>query len=195
MTRRSPRSRTSRRRAVAQKSSETRCVAPSACHDGATQREQCDRFGCFPAMAVRPLKDQRVGTVNPKGSLPETLKRYSKLYTIPCTLAFAKRYTMMYTKCDEGTVAIKSISAKDARAGLPRILDDAASGQSTMIIRNSRPTAAVVPAQLAELLPLVHSIMKELGESIQLSRDPEVLEAYRRGQTELENQDIEWYEV
>lgn len=92
-------------------------------------------------------------------------------------------------------MAIKSISAKDARAGLPRILDDAASGQSTMIIRNSKPTAAVVPAQLAELLPLVHSIMKELGESIQLSRDPEVLEAYRRGQTELENQDIEWYEV
>ena len=101
----------------------------------------------------------------------------------------------MYTLLSEGSVAVKSISAKDARAGLPRILDDAASGRSTMIIRNSIPTAAVVPAELVEILPLVQSIINDMGESIQLSRDPEILEAFRRGRSELENEDIEWYEV
>ena len=64
-----------------------------------------------------------------------------------------------------------------------------------MIIRNSIPTAAVVPAELVEILPLVQSIINDMGESIQLSRDPEILEAFRRGRSELENEDIEWYEV
>jgi antitoxin (DNA-binding transcriptional repressor) of toxin-antitoxin stability system len=92
-------------------------------------------------------------------------------------------------------VAVKSVPAGEARKEISRILSDAEGGQCTLIIRNSKPTAAVVPAQLADLLPLVHAIMCDLGESIQLSRDSDILVAFENGQRELERGDIEWYEV
>ncbi|MDB5070714.1 MAG: hypothetical protein JWM87_1825 [Candidatus Eremiobacteraeota bacterium] len=37
--------------------------------------------------------------------------------------------------------------------------------------------------------------MCDLGESIQISRDSDILIAYENGQRELERGDIEWYEV
>jgi PHD/YefM family antitoxin component YafN of YafNO toxin-antitoxin module len=95
-----------------------------------------------------------------------------------------------------GKVALlKMISAGEARSGLSAVLDDAEEGKGTMIIRNSRETAAVIPAHLARFVPLIEEILCDLGESVETSQDPEILEAYRRGMADLEREDIEWYEV
>ena len=85
--------------------------------------------------------------------------------------------------------------AKEARENFSHLLDDAASGQGTVIYRNSKPAAAVIPAHLADLLPVVHAILCELGESVELSHDPEILDAYERAQGELARGEITWYEV
>jgi len=92
-------------------------------------------------------------------------------------------------------MALKSMPAKEARDKFSDLLDDAEGGRGTVIYRNSKPTAAVVPPQLADLLPVVQAILCELGESVELSHDPEILAAYKRGQAELEHGDITWYEV
>jgi len=92
-------------------------------------------------------------------------------------------------------MALKSMPAKEARDKFSDLLDDAEDGRATVIYRNSKPTAAVIPSQLADLLPVVQAILCELGESVELSDDPEVLAEYERGQAELERGQVIWYEV
>lgn len=92
-------------------------------------------------------------------------------------------------------MALKTISANEARSKMSSLLNDAEEGRGTMIIRNSKETAAVVPAHVARLMPLVEDILKDLGESLELSNDPDMLEQYRRGLVDLRREDIEWYEV
>lgn len=92
-------------------------------------------------------------------------------------------------------MALKTMSAGEARSKMASVLDDAEEGRGTMIIRNSKETAAIVPAHLARLMPLVEDLLSDLGESLEMSRDPEALEQYRRGSADLAREDIEWYEV
>ncbi len=92
-------------------------------------------------------------------------------------------------------MALKSMSVGEARNNMSAVLDDAEEGHGTMIIRNSKETAAVVPAHLARLIPLVDRILRDLGESVEMSRDPEIIERYRRGSDDLTRKDIVWYEV
>ena len=92
-------------------------------------------------------------------------------------------------------MALKSLPVTEARDQLSKVLDDAESGKGTMIIRNSKETAAVVPAYLARLLPLVHSIISELGESLEMSDDAEILEAFERANADVGPENITWYEV
>lgn len=95
----------------------------------------------------------------------------------------------------EDDVALKSMPAKEARGRFSELLDDAASGKGTVIYRNSKPAAAVIPPDLADLVPVVQAILFELGESVQLSHDPEILAAYEQAQGELARGEITWYEV
>jgi prevent-host-death family protein len=92
-------------------------------------------------------------------------------------------------------MALKTLPAHEARTRFSDVLNDAETGQGTMIIRNSKETAAVIPPQLARLLPIVHDLLCDLGESVEMSQNPDILEAYERGKADLEREDIEWYEV
>ena len=92
-------------------------------------------------------------------------------------------------------MALKTMSAMEARSKMASVLNDAEEGRATMIIRNSKETAAIVPAHLARLMPLIQDILQDLGESVEMSNDPDVLEQYRRGIADLQREDIEWYEV
>jgi len=58
-------------------------------------------------------------------------------------------------------MALKSMPAKEARDKFSDLLDDAEDGRATVIYRNSKPTAAVIPSQLADLLPVVQAILCE----------------------------------
>lgn len=91
-------------------------------------------------------------------------------------------------------MALKTMSVMEARSKMASVLDDAEEGRGTMIIRNSKETAAIVPAQFARLMPLVQELLSDLGESIEMSRDPEMLEQFRRGLADQAREDIVWYE-
>ncbi len=92
-------------------------------------------------------------------------------------------------------MALKCVSVTEARSNFSDLLDEAVDGVGTMIIRNSREAAALIPAHLARFMPLVEAVLCDLGASVELSHDPEVMEAYRRGLADLEREDIAWYEV
>ncbi len=92
-------------------------------------------------------------------------------------------------------MALNTISAAEARNNFSSVLDAAEGGKGTMIIRNSKQTAAIIPPELARLVPLLEAILRDMGESIKMSEDPEVLEAFRRGMDEIAREEIDWYEV
>jgi hypothetical protein len=64
-----------------------------------------------------------------------------------------------------------------------------------MLIKHSKPAAAIVSAEVGEWGPLLVRLMIEYGVSLEMSRDPDVLAAYRRGQAELEAEQIVWEEI
>ncbi|MDE2573155.1 MAG: type II toxin-antitoxin system prevent-host-death family antitoxin [bacterium] len=77
------------------------------------------------------------------------------------------------------------IGAKDAKASLSRLLDEAEKGYSCLIVRHSKPSAVLVPAEKAPLLEIVDAVLREVGESLALSSDEEVIAAVKRGEAEI----------
>jgi prevent-host-death family protein len=85
-----------------------------------------------------------------------------------------------------------SFTATEAREKLPALLTRAEKGENSLIIRNSKEIAAIVPAEYAHLAPIVLAVMKEVSDTLEMSNDPDVVEAFRRGQAELERGEIVW---
>jgi prevent-host-death family protein len=90
---------------------------------------------------------------------------------------------------------MKSIAAKEARDNFSALLDNAERGKSAIVVRNSRPAAAIMPAESARLAPIIDAVMKEFGLSVEMSEDAEILEAYARAKDEMERGEIVWYEA
>ena len=62
-------------------------------------------------------------------------------------------------------MALKCVSVTEARSNFSDLLDEAVDGVGTMIIRNSREAAALIPAHLARFMPLVEAVLCDLGAS------------------------------
>ncbi len=86
----------------------------------------------------------------------------------------------------------RTIAATAARGQLNGILDDAEKGNTTVILRHSRPSAAVVPANDLEAFHMFQRVMLEIGETLQLSRDPEIIDAVKRSQEAINRGEIIW---
>lgn len=86
----------------------------------------------------------------------------------------------------------RTIAATAARGQLNGILDDAEKGKTTLILRHSRPSAAVVPANDLDAFQIFQRVMREIGETLQLSRDPEIVEAVKRSQEAINRGEIIW---
>jgi PHD/YefM family antitoxin component YafN of YafNO toxin-antitoxin module len=84
------------------------------------------------------------------------------------------------------------IAAGAAREQLPSILDNAEKGETTMILRHSKPSAAVIPASEIETFHFFQQMMREVGETLELSRDPEVIAAVKRAQHQINHGEIVW---
>jgi len=89
---------------------------------------------------------------------------------------------------------IRTIAAGEARGQFPGILDDAEKGLTTVILRHSRPSAAVVPASDLPTFNLFRRIMREVGETLEVSRDPEIIAAVKHAQDETNRGQIFWDE-
>ena len=89
---------------------------------------------------------------------------------------------------------LKTVPAGKARNNFSELLSDAEQGEATMIIRNSTPVAALVPAELAEFLKLTKLIVHELGVSELMSKDADIVEMVKRADEEIALGDIVWYE-
>jgi PHD/YefM family antitoxin component YafN of YafNO toxin-antitoxin module len=89
-------------------------------------------------------------------------------------------------------VFTRTIAAAVARDNLTAILDDAELGRTTLILRHSRPSAAVVPAAELETYRLFRRVMREVGESLEVSRDPEIVAAVRASEDALKRGRIIW---
>jgi antitoxin (DNA-binding transcriptional repressor) of toxin-antitoxin stability system len=88
----------------------------------------------------------------------------------------------------------RTIPAGEARSQLPGILDDAEKGTTTVIYRHSKPSAFVAPANLLGQFELFQRVMREVGESLEVSRDPEIIAAVRRAQDAINRGHIIWDE-
>lgn len=86
----------------------------------------------------------------------------------------------------------RTIAAAVARDQLPGILDDAEQGRTTLILRHSRPSAAVVPAADLETFQIFCRVMREVGESLDVSRDPAIIAAVRESQDAINHGQITW---
>jgi antitoxin (DNA-binding transcriptional repressor) of toxin-antitoxin stability system len=86
----------------------------------------------------------------------------------------------------------RTIPAGEARSQLPGILDDAEKGNTTVIYRHSKPSAAVVPAGDLEQFELFRRVMRELGESLEISRDPDIVAAVMRAQDAINRGEVVW---
>ena len=86
----------------------------------------------------------------------------------------------------------RTIGAADLRKDLHAVLNAAEEGQTTLIVRNSKPSAAMVPAADLEVFDLFRMLLRELGESLELSRDPEVLVAVRAAQERIARGNVIW---
>jgi len=89
----------------------------------------------------------------------------------------------------------REVSAREARATLPDILDAAKRGRTTVVIRHAKPVAAIVPAAGLEMYNLVRHIMVQLGESIAVSTDRTIVAAVVRAQDEIAREKIFWDEI
>jgi prevent-host-death family protein len=86
----------------------------------------------------------------------------------------------------------RTIAAAVARERLTEILDDAELGKTTIILRHSRPSAAVVPVADLETFNLFRRLMREVGETLELSRDPGVIAAVREAEKDIKRGDVIW---
>jgi len=82
-------------------------------------------------------------------------------------------------------MAIKIVGAKAARESLPALLDEVAKGHASLIVRNSKPAALLLPPDMEALLGIVEAVLRETGESIAISRDSEIIDAVRAGEAEI----------
>jgi antitoxin (DNA-binding transcriptional repressor) of toxin-antitoxin stability system len=90
------------------------------------------------------------------------------------------------------TRAARTVAAGEARGKLPGILDDAEKGVTTVILRHSRPSAAVVPAADLPAFNLFRRIMREVGETLEVSSDPQIVDAVKRAQEQVNRGEIFW---
>ncbi|HEV3156567.1 MAG TPA: hypothetical protein VGZ00_04410 [Candidatus Baltobacteraceae bacterium] len=86
----------------------------------------------------------------------------------------------------------RTVAAAVARDNLTDILDDAEQGRATLILRHSRPSAAVVPVVDFEAYKLFRRVMREVGETLIVSRDPDVIAAVRSSQEAINRGEIIW---
>jgi len=86
----------------------------------------------------------------------------------------------------------RTMAAAEARGKFPGILDDAEKGFTTVILRHSRPSAAVVPASELPAFHMFRRIMREIGETLEVSRNPEIIAAVHRSQDEVNRGQIFW---
>lgn len=84
------------------------------------------------------------------------------------------------------------MAAAEARGKFPAVLDDAENGTTTVILRHSRPAAAVVPASELEAYNIVRAILRDVGESLDISRDEDIIAAVRRSRDEIARGEIVW---
>jgi PHD/YefM family antitoxin component YafN of YafNO toxin-antitoxin module len=87
----------------------------------------------------------------------------------------------------------RTIAAGEARGHLNRILDDAENGIATLILRHSKPSAAVVPASEMEAFRLFQRLMREVGETLEVSEDPEIIAAVLEAQDQISHGHIVWH--
>ena len=85
-----------------------------------------------------------------------------------------------------------TIAAAVAREQLTGILDDAENGKTTVILRHSRPSAAVVPAADLDAFNLFRQMMREVGETLEMSHDADLIAAVRLSQAEMTRGEIVW---
>jgi prevent-host-death family protein len=82
------------------------------------------------------------------------------------------------------------VSASTARDRISEILDQAERGVSTLIVRHSRVIAAVVPAAEHGADQIFIALMREVGETIELSSDPEVITAVVHAKEQIKEGNI-----
>lgn len=92
------------------------------------------------------------------------------------------------------TSVLKTVQAKEARANFSRLLDEVENGNRRLIIRNARPVAALVPPDQARLLAYLRHVLAELGESLELSGDADVIAQVAKADAEVAQGKIVWYE-
>ena len=85
------------------------------------------------------------------------------------------------------------VAAGAARGDITRILDDAENGIPTLILRNSKPSAAVVPANELDAFRVFQRLVSELGETLEVSDDPEIIAAVHEAQAEIKRGHIVWH--
>lgn len=90
---------------------------------------------------------------------------------------------------------IKTMSVKEFRDNLSEALDGAKIGETQIIVRHSKPIAALIPVAKAELLRLVDVVLRELGEAELISRDAAIVAAVKRADEEIAQGKIIWYAV
>jgi prevent-host-death family protein len=89
----------------------------------------------------------------------------------------------------------RKVSANKARAVLSDILDDATRGGTTVIIRHSKPAAAIIPAAEFETYYLVRRMLVDLGESIAVSTDRAIIDRVATAQNHIAHGKIIWDEI
>jgi len=87
------------------------------------------------------------------------------------------------------------MSVTEARADFSGVAARAKNGTVTMVYKNSKPEAAVVSPEIAEAAPFVIALLREFGISLEMSRDEDLLAAYRRGLEEVERGDVVWEDI
>jgi PHD/YefM family antitoxin component YafN of YafNO toxin-antitoxin module len=86
----------------------------------------------------------------------------------------------------------RTIAAAVARDQLTTILDDAENGKTTVILRHSKRAAAVVPAEDLDAYELFRRVMRDVGETLEISRDPEIIAAVKASQDAINRGEISW---
>jgi prevent-host-death family protein len=89
---------------------------------------------------------------------------------------------------------LKTVQAKEARAKLSELLDRVAEGESRLIIRNSKPAAALVPPEQARWLGYLGEIQAEFAESLDISNDKDLAAQVKTANEEVAEGNVVWYE-
>ena len=88
---------------------------------------------------------------------------------------------------------IDSVPITEARKNIAELISKAEGGKSTLIVRNSKPAAGLVPASIIGMLPAIMTVLRELGQTELMSHDKSIIEAVRKAEEELQRGDITWY--